>query len=49
VNDLRSQFRITYQSSGVQKKGFRKVEVKLNSASGEKRIAIVPRGYYVGP
>jgi len=49
VTDLRSQFRITYQSSSdVKKKGFRKVEVKLKSPDGEKRTAIVPRGYYVG-
>ncbi len=47
AGDLRSQFRITYQSSNA-KKGFRKVEVKLNSSSGEKRNAIVPRGYYAG-
>lgn len=49
IGDLRAQFRITYQSSNNSaKKGFRKVKVKLISASGEKRIAIVPRGYYVG-
>jgi Ca-activated chloride channel family protein len=47
IGDLRAQFRITYQSSNdTSKKGFRKVEVKLNS-NGQKRIAIVPRGYYV--
>lgn len=45
INDLRGQFRLTYQSSNGGTKGFRKVEVKLISASGEKRKAIVPRGY----
>ena len=42
VTDLRGQFRVRYQSSNDKKKDFRKVEVKL---SGEKRNAIVPRGY----
>jgi Ca-activated chloride channel family protein len=44
ITDLRGQFRITYESS-KEKKGFRKVEVKLVSPNGEKRNAIVPRGY----
>jgi len=44
ITDLRGQFRITYQSTS-EKKGFRKVEVKLVSPNGEKRNAIVPRGY----
>ena len=44
VNDLRGQFRLTYQSSNGEKKGFRKVEVKLISPGGEKLNAIVPRG-----
>jgi len=44
ITDLRGQFHVTYQSSN-EKKGFRKVEVKLGSASDEKRTAIVPRGY----
>jgi Ca-activated chloride channel homolog len=44
ITDLRGQFRVTYQSAS-EKKGFRKVEVKLGSASDEKRTAIVPRGY----
>ena len=44
ITDLRGQFRITYQSSN-EKKGSRKVEVKLVSPNGEKRTAIVPRGY----
>ena len=43
ITDLRGQFRITYESS-KEKKGFRKVEVKLVSPNGEKRTAIVPRG-----
>ena len=48
--NLRSQFRITYQSStAVTKEGIRKVEVKFNSAGGEKQKAIAPRGYYVNP
>lgn len=45
VHDLQGQFRLTYQSSDGEKKGFRNVEVKLISQSGEKRKAIVPRGY----
>ena len=45
ISDLRGQFRLTYQSSNGETKGFRKVDVKLSSASGEKRRAIVPRGY----
>jgi Ca-activated chloride channel family protein len=45
VHDLQGQFRLTYQSSNGEKKGFRNVEVKLISESGEKRKAIVPRGY----
>ena len=44
IADLRGQFRITYEPS-KEKKGFRKVEVKLASPNGEKRNAIVPRGY----
>ena len=44
ITDLRGQFRIIYESS-KEKKGFRKVEVKLVSPNGEKRTAIVPRGY----
>ena len=48
ITDLRSQFRVTYQSSNTVNKGFRKVDVKLISPSGERRDAIVPRGYYVG-
>jgi hypothetical protein len=45
VHDLRGQFRITYQSSNAETKGVRKVEVKLDSPSGQKLKAIVPRGY----
>ena len=45
ITDLRGQFRLTYQSANDKKKGFRKVEVKLVSPTGEKRNAIVPRGY----
>ena len=49
IGDLQSQFRINYQSSSdSEKEGFRKVDVKLISPPGEKRAAIVPRGYYVG-
>lgn len=43
--DLRSQFRITYQSQNSTTTGFRQVQVKLLSPSG--RTAIAPRGYYV--
>jgi len=45
ISDLRGQFRLTYQSSNGVAKGFRKVEVKLLPASGQKLKAIVPRGY----
>ena len=45
VHDLRAQFRINYQSTNAEKKDFRKVDVTLSSAAGEKRKAIVPRGY----
>jgi len=45
VHDLHGQFRLTYQSSNGEKKGFRNVEVKLISPSGEKRKVIAPRGY----
>jgi Ca-activated chloride channel family protein len=45
VHDLRGQFQITYQSSNADKKDFRKVDVNLSSGNGEKRKAIVPRGY----
>jgi VWFA-related protein len=45
VHDLRGQFRITYQPSNPAVKGVRKVEVKLDSPSGQKRKAIVPAGY----
>ena len=48
ITDLRSQFRVTYQSSHSGKKGFRKVDMKLTSQSGEKRTLIVPKGYYAG-
>ena len=45
VHDLRGQFRITYQSSNAETKGVRKVEVKLDSPSGQKLKAVLPRGY----
>ena len=45
INHLRGQFRITYQSTNSTGDGFRKVEVMLISPNGEKRKAIVPRGY----
>jgi len=45
VHDLHGQFRITYQSSNAEAKGVRKVEVKLDSPSGQKLKAIVPSGY----
>jgi Ca-activated chloride channel family protein len=45
IADLHGQFRLTYQSSNGAQKGFRKVEVKLNSANGEKLKAIVRPGY----
>lgn len=45
VHDLHGQFRITYQSSNAEMKGVRNVEVRLDSQSGQKLKAIVPRGY----
>ncbi len=45
INDLRSQFRVTYQSSHSGKTGFRKVDVKLISPN--ERNVITPRGYYI--
>jgi len=45
INHLKGQFRITYQSTNSTGDGFRKVEVMLISPNGEKRKAIVPRGY----
>jgi Ca-activated chloride channel family protein len=48
IDHLRAQFRVSYQSSKNLTKGFRKVEVKLISQSGEKRKAITRRGYYSG-
>lgn len=47
ITDLRSQFRVTYQSSPSGKKGFRKVDVKLILPNGERRNVTAPRGYYV--
>ena len=48
ITNLRSQFRVTYQSSHSGKKGFRKVDVKLISPN--ERKVITPRGYYIdGP
>jgi Ca-activated chloride channel homolog len=48
IADLSTQFRVTYQSSNDDpNKTFRKVEVKVTSPDGEKRTAIVPRGYLV--
>ena len=41
ITDLRSQFRVTYQSSQPEKKGSRKVDVKVTSPSGEKRRVVV--------
>lgn len=43
ITDLHGQFRLTYQSANGEKKGFRKLEVKVDSPAGEKRNAIVPR------
>ena len=43
--DLHGQFRLTYQSANGEKKGFRKVEVMLSPANGEKLKAIVRPGY----
>lgn len=48
VHDLQGQFRITYQSSNAEIKGFRKVEVKVSSVKDQKRKAIVPTGYDPG-
>jgi len=45
IHDLRGQFRITYQSSNADLKALHKIEVKLDPLNGQKRKAIVPRGY----
>lgn len=45
IADLHGQFRLTYQSSSGEKKGFHKVEVKLDSPAGAKRNAIVRAGH----
>ena len=46
VANLWAQFRIKYRSSNSTGKDFRKIEVKIASPKGEKRKAIVRRGYY---
>ena len=46
IYDLRSQFRVTYQSTQGEKKGSRKVDVKVTSATGQARRVLVP---HVGP
>ena len=45
-NDLRSQFRVTYQSTQGEKKGSRKVDVKVTSPTGQARRVLV---HQVGP
>jgi len=46
---LRAQYLVTYQSSDDSgKKGFRKVELKLDAPSDVKRSVITPRGYFYG-
>lgn len=48
IHDLHGQFVIEYQSTNVAgKKGFRKVEVYVTKAGGEKLKAITPLGYFV--
>lgn len=46
ITDLRSHFRVTYQSSLGEKNGARKVDVKVTSPNGEKRRVVV---HQVGP
>ncbi len=46
ITDLRSRFRVTYQSSQPEKKGSRKIDVKVTSPGGEKRRVVV---HQVGP
>jgi Ca-activated chloride channel family protein len=46
INDLRSQFRVTYQSTQVAKKGSRKIDVKVTSPTGEARRVSV---HYLAP
>lgn len=47
ITDLRrSQFRVTYQSTLVEKKDSRKIDVKVTSPGGEKRRVVV---HQVGP
>jgi Ca-activated chloride channel homolog len=49
VANLWAQFRIRYQSSNSAGKDFRKLEVKIAAPKGEKRKAVVRRGYYPLP
>lgn len=46
ITDLRSQFRVTYQSTQVAKKGSRKIDVKVTAPTGEPRRVLV---HQVGP
>ena len=44
---LRAPFLITYQSASYSsRKGFHKVELKLDSPNSEKPFVITPRGYF---
>jgi Ca-activated chloride channel family protein len=50
LSQLRQQFVLSYQSSDTSStKGFRLVELKLDSPNGEKRTAIAPHAYYFPP
>lgn len=51
ADDLKRQFRVTYQSSNPDppKKTFRIIEVKVTAPPGEKRNPIAISGYYVQP
>lgn len=50
-HDLQSQFVLHYRPTNTEKTGFRKVEIKMVEAPGQKKWkAIAPRGYYLnGP
>jgi len=48
IHDLHGQFILNYQSTNDhKKKGFRKVDVKVIKADGEKLKVITPLGYFV--
>ena len=50
IHDLRGQFQVTFEASNLEpKKSFHKFSVKLTSANGEKREAVVKPAFYFDP